>query len=142
MARELTDPAIREQIAVARARAASAPGVRASSARYDPASGRLEVELTNGCMIAFPADLGQGLRGAHAEDLAEVEVVLGGRALRWERLDADLSVAGLVGGLFGSRAWMQDIAREMGRHGGRARGGAKAAAARRNGRKGGRPRRE
>ncbi|MBI4520711.1 MAG: hypothetical protein HY701_07720 [Gemmatimonadetes bacterium] len=77
---------------------------------------------------------------ASADELAEVEIVMDGEALHWERLDADLLVPELVSGVFGSRRWMREIARELGRRGGRVRSEAKAAAARRNGRKGGRPR--
>lgn len=109
---------------------------RARSARYDAATGRIEVELTNGCLFAFPAELGQGLRGASAAQLAEVEVTPSGTGLHWESLDADLLVSSLLRGVFGSRRWMS----ELGRLGGQATSPAKAAAARRNGRKGGRPR--
>ncbi|PZR07781.1 MAG: DUF2442 domain-containing protein, partial [Azospirillum brasilense] len=48
-------------------------------------------------------------------------------------LDADLSVPGLLAGLFGTRAFMA-------RQAGRATSPAKAAAARANGARGGRPR--
>ena len=135
----LTDNEIRAQIPQARRRAAAQGGARARSVRYDASSSRIMVELSDGCVFGFPARFAQGLRGASPEYLAEGKVALGGRALRWERLDADLLVAGLVQGLFGSRRWMEELAREWGARGGRARSDAKAAAARRNGRKGGRP---
>jgi DNA invertase Pin-like site-specific DNA recombinase len=54
--------------------------------------------------------------------------------LHWEELDTDLSVAGLLAGLFGTRA-------HLARQAGSATSPAKAAAARANGAKGGRPRR-
>ncbi len=63
-----------------------------------------------------------------------------GAALRWDGLDADFLVSGLIEGVLGSEAWMGQMAREMGRRGGSARSEAKTRAARRNGRKGGRPR--
>jgi hypothetical protein len=94
------------------------------------------VELTNGAFFGFPAHLGQGLRGASPEDLAEVEVSPSGEALHWERLDVDLRVPALLHGVFGTKAWM----RELGRAGGRVRSKAKTRAARLNGAKGGRPR--
>ena len=142
MAKEtLTDEMILAQIPRARAHAESGAHPKARSVRYDSESGRILVELDNGCLLGFPAELAQGLRGSQPEDLADVEVAMGGTALRWERLDDDLLVAGLVRGVFGSRPWMREIARELGSRGGRARTEAKAAAARRNGRKGGRPRR-
>ena len=113
---------------------------RAASARYDEASGRIVLELTNGCSFAFPAEMAQGLRGAPAGKIAPVEVLAGGRALRWEALDVDLGVAPLLSGIFGTAAWMRELRREMARAGGRVSSPRKASAARENGKKGGRPR--
>ena len=110
---------------------------RASTARYDPATGRVTVELSNGCLYAFPAALVQDLRGAADADLAGVEVDGLGFNLRFPALDADLYVPALVSGIFGTRAWM---ARELARIAGRKTSAAKALAARANGAKGGRPR--
>lgn len=119
-----------------RERIAAETEPRAASARYDARTRRIVMELTNGCMFAFPAEYGQGLRGATAEQLTKVEVASGGYLLLWEDLDAALAVPGLVAGTFGSKAWM----RELGRLGGRARSEAKVHASRENGKKGGRPR--
>ena len=138
--RRLTDEEVRAQIPAARARAKRRRAVRARSATYDRETGRVVVELSNGCMMGFPADLAEGLRGAEPHQLAEVKVVLYGDGLRWEGLDADLLVRELARGVFGSRGWMSEVARELGRRGGRVRSEAKAAAARRNGQSGGRPR--
>lgn len=106
---------------------------RAKSARYDRESGRIVVELLNGCTFMFPPELAQGLADASPEDLAEVRVRGPGFALGWDKLDVHFSLAGLMAGIFGNKAWMA----EMGRRGGRATSEAKAAAARENGRKGG-----
>ncbi|HEV2734351.1 MAG TPA: DUF2442 domain-containing protein [Longimicrobiaceae bacterium] len=135
-----TDAEIERQYAgaVEAGRVADEAGPRAESARYDHATGRVEVELRNGCLFAFPAEMGQGLRGASPEELAGVEVTPGGYGLHWESLDADLAVPALMAGVFGTEAWM----RELGRAGGRRTSDAKAAAARENGRRGGRPRRD
>src|SRR5258705_12406587 len=65
---------------------------RATGARYDPASGRVIVDLTNGCVFAFPARALQGLAEASDRDLAAVEVTAAGRGLHWEPLDADVTV--------------------------------------------------
>jgi uncharacterized protein DUF2442/uncharacterized protein DUF4160 len=110
---------------------------RARAARYDRRSGRVHVDLTNGCSFAFPARNAQGLERASDAELAEVEVLGLGLGLHWERLDVDLSVPGLLAGLFGTRAWMD---RQRAARAGAATSAAKAAAARRNGAKGGRPR--
>jgi hypothetical protein len=110
---------------------------RAQSARFDALSGRLIVELTNGCAFAFPARSGQGLENASDEALAKVEILGRGLGLHWEQLDVDLSVPGLLAGLLGTKAWMD---RQRAAKAGAARSPAKALAARRNGTKGGRPR--
>lgn len=106
---------------------------RAQSARYDKTSRRIIVELTNGCSFAFPPNMAQGLGAGSDDDLAAIEILGSGYGLHWEALDVDLSVPGLMAGLFGTRAFMA-------RQAGRATSPAKAAAARENGRKGGRPR--
>lgn len=126
------------QIAAARERERIADETepRAESAWYDRGSERVFMELKNGCLFAFPAQLGQGLRGASHEQLSAVEVLPGGEALHWEELDADLGVPELLSGMFGSKAWM----RELGRAGGQVKSEAKAKASRENGKKGGRPR--
>lgn len=109
---------------------------RAKSARYDRKSGKIIVELTNGCTFVFPPELAQGLAGAKPEELAGVEILPPGFALGWDKLDAHFSLAGLLQGIFGTRAWMS----ELGRRGGSVTSEAKAAAVRENGKKGGRPR--
>lgn len=126
--------------AVAAAAKADRTEPRAAAAAFDPGTGRVRIDLTNGCVFEFPAELAQGLAGAAPEELAQVEVHPGGEGLRWERLDADLSVPGLLAGVFGGEGWMRQLGRRMGRKGGSARTASKARAARENGRKGGRPR--
>ena len=110
---------------------------RARTARYDRRTGRVHVELTNGCTFAFPARNAEGLEHAGDAELAQVEILGLGLGLHWERLDVDLSVPGLLAGLFGTKAYMD---RRRAARAGAARSAAKAAAARRNGAKGGRPR--
>jgi hypothetical protein len=128
---DLTDAQI--DAALARGEAVRQAEPHAATARYDRALGRVVVELTNGCTFAFPPRLAQGLENASEEQLAEVAVIGTGYGLHWEALDADLSVPGLLAGLFGTQAYMA-------RRAGQARSSAKTAAARRNGAKGGRPR--
>jgi hypothetical protein len=108
---------------------------RAKSVRYSPTRRQVVVELTNGCSFIFPVDKAQGLAGASNKDLADVQILGKGFGLHWEKLDADLSIPSLVVGIFGSRAWM----RELARRGGASTSPAKATAARANGAKGGRP---
>jgi Protein of unknown function (DUF2442) len=110
---------------------------RARAVRYDRKTGRVHVDLTNGCSFAFPARHAQGLERASDAALAQVEVLGLGLGLHWEHLDVDLSVPGLLAGLFGTKAY---IDRQRAARAGATTSSAKAAAARRNGAKGGRPR--
>ena len=87
-------------------RLAGANEPRASAARYDPASGKVTVDLTNGCAFIFPARALQGLESATDAQLAQVQVLGAGIGLHWESLDADFSVPGLLMGRFGTEAWM------------------------------------
>jgi hypothetical protein len=103
---------------------------RAKSARYDSTSGRILVDLSNGCSFAFPARLAQGLESATEEELACVEVLGAGYGLHWEGLDVDLSVPGLLAGMFGTKAYMDRLRASRA---GRATSPGKAAAARVNG---------
>lgn len=128
---DLTDAEF--EAALERGRIARQTEPRAQAARYDRKSGRVMVELTNGCTFAFPPRLAQGLETATDDELATVEIMGAGYGLHWEALDADLSVPGLLGGLFGTKSYMA-------RRAGQTTSPAKAAAARENGRKGGRPR--
>lgn len=114
----------------------TAAHLQATAARYDARRKRVVVELANGSQFAFPPALAQGLAQARAADLAEIEITPLVTGLHWPRLSADLSVEGLLAGLFGSRAWMRQHAARAGR----ATSPAKADAARANGAKGGRPR--
>lgn len=116
--------------------AAAGASIEADAVSYDTEEDRIAVEFGNGCVFAFPRKLAQGLHDATPAQLGTGRVLPGGETLRWDALDVDLSVAGLLAFVFGSRTWMQ----ELGRAGGKSTGGAKAVAARLNGMKGGRPR--
>lgn len=138
--------------------------VHASAARYDQTAQLLVLTLRGGLTAFVPTHLLQGVAGANAKDIAEVELWGEGSSLHWEKLDADFSVQSVLAGSFGTRAWMQKLeeqglldqaslqrrrdvdvllgrdAARMGRKGGAARTSAKIAASRDNGSKGGRPR--
>ena len=58
------------------------------------------VELTDGRVVGFPADRYRILSRASENQLMEVTLELNGSALRWDSLDEDLSVAGVVAGHF------------------------------------------
>jgi len=58
------------------------------------------VELHDGRIVGFPANRFQILAGVMDDQLAQVRLELDGYALRWDELDEDLTVPGIVAGRF------------------------------------------
>jgi hypothetical protein len=58
------------------------------------------VELHDGRIVGFPADRFRLLSQASEEQLARVQVEVDGYALRWDELDEDITVQGVVAGRF------------------------------------------
>ena len=58
------------------------------------------LELHDGRIFGFPASRFRRLRDASDSDLQKVRLELGGAALRWEEIDEDLTVRGVVAGRF------------------------------------------
>ncbi|HRQ87812.1 MAG TPA: DUF2442 domain-containing protein [Bacteroidia bacterium] len=58
------------------------------------------IELHDGRIVGFPADRFQILSEASEEALSQVSVELDGFALRWEALDEDITVPGILAGRF------------------------------------------
>lgn len=78
-----------------------------SSTEVEPSAMRVWVEartvfleLVDGRIFGFPADRFKILSNASDEALQEVRLELNGYALRWETLDEDISVPGIVAGHF------------------------------------------
>lgn len=86
--------------------------IQARHAYYDPATQRLVIELKSGATHSVPCQLIQGLRDADPADIAAVELGLRGASLHWEKLDNDFTVGGLVRGIYGTKKWMEQLARE------------------------------
>ena len=65
------------------------------------AEGRtIYLELHDGRTLGFPADRFRLLAKATEEQLKRVQVEVNGYALRWEDLDEDITVPGIVAGHF------------------------------------------
>ena len=115
--------------------------------RFDALKHRIVIELDNGADFSFPPKLAQGLENASDADLALIEMSPLGTGLHWPKLDVDLTVDGLLAGVFGSRHWMRDFTANLATNlaanaakAGATKSPAKSAAARANGSLGGRPR--
>ena len=101
-----TDEVMKRSLPAAQARGEGvlmAP--HAKGARYDRKSGRVVVELDNGCAFAFPARNVQGLETAKPGDLAEIELLGDGFVLHWPRVNADIRIEGALSGVYGSKDW-------------------------------------
>ena len=107
----LDDPTFCQQFEQAQLAAiqANLTELRAIAAYYDADAKLVIVRLRSGAIFSFPPNIAQGLCGAKAEDLAQVEITPMGDGLHWETLDADFSVAGLLAGIFGTKRWMATL---------------------------------
>lgn len=133
---QLTDRQIEAQIdmAIARTSEIDATEPRAEEVLFD--DGRITLHFNNGATFSFLANSVQTISALSPETLATVELTPSGKGLRWDEPDIDLSIQGLLLGIFGSNIWMKQIATK----GGLSTSEKKKAASRANGQKGGRPR--
>ena len=132
---QLTDQQIEAQIdaAIARQSQIDATEPRANKVLFD--DGRFTLHFTNGASFSFLAKSVEAIATLPTEILATVELTPSGKGLRWDKPDIDLSIQGLLLGIFGSNMWMKQIASL----GGSSTSEKKKAASRANGMKGGRP---
>lgn len=84
---------------------------RAVTVRYDRSAGKFIVDMNNGTTFIFPAHVCQGLTDASEEELADVTISPSGEGLLWDRMDAGLTIGGLMRGVFGTKAWMTELGR-------------------------------
>ena len=106
---------------------------RATEARYNRKLRMIVVTFANGAVFSFPPALVRGFSTASPEQLAHIRILRNGAELRWEDLDTDLAVSGLLNQIFSTRKLLARIA-------GQVKSPAKTSVARANGAKGGRPR--
>ena len=125
--------------AEAREREAAQDEPRAAAARVDEAF--LLVTLTTGVSVRVPLRIVRGLPAdAPAADLADVEVSPSGEGLIWPRLNASISVPGLMVDLAGPAFVRKLVLSAAGRKAGSTVSEKRREAARKNGARGGRPR--
>ena len=132
---QLTDQQIEAQIERASALSTKIDAVepRASKVIFD--DGRITLHFLNGAIFSFLPSMIEAIAQLSYEMLATVELTPSGKGLRWDEPDIDLSIQGLLLGIFGSEVWMREIASK----GGKSTSEKKKAASRANGKKGGRP---
>ena len=132
---QLTEQQIEAQIdtAIARQPEIDAVEPRGSEVTFD--DGRITLHFSNAAIFSFLSQSVEAIATLSDEMLATVELTPSGKGLRWDEPDIDLSIQGLLLGIFGSRVWMKEIAAK----GGQSKSAKKQVASRANGKKGGRP---
>ncbi len=109
-------------------------------ATFDEVEDKLNITLTNSTSFAVPRKLLQGLSDANPQQVKQIEVTPLQDGVFWEELDVHINIPALLQGVFGTKAWMNMVRKEISKLGGQSKSNAKVEAARENGKKGGRPR--
>jgi Protein of unknown function (DUF2442) len=137
MAAELTQQEIDNQIdaAIARSTEQNLSEPKACEVLYDKKLRKIIIHFDNGCKFECPVSLLQGVCNLTDDEIAKVKLTPAGWGVTWSDAELDFGVNELVQGIFGTKAWMKEIAAK----GGRSKSGKKQAASRINGKKGGRP---
>jgi len=68
----------------------------ATTARYDPLTDRLVIDLSSGLSISFRPQDAQGFEQAKPEQLTEIEISPSGLGLHFPALDADIYLPNLL----------------------------------------------
>lgn len=76
---------------------------------YSQGADSIVLHLKDGVVHSIPRKLLQGLAGADAGSLKNIEVLGRGSGLYWPALDVAHSVSGLLAGIYGSAKWMKQI---------------------------------
>lgn len=107
----LTEENLKDQLDRAQARAmlADATEPRARNAYYDRAKGTIIIELKDGSTFTVPHHLLQGLADADPNDIAAIVLTPSGNALHWDTLDIHLRVPSILQGIYGTKAWMEQL---------------------------------
>ncbi len=132
---QLTDQQIEAQINAAIDRQSKIDAVEPRANKVICEAGRITLNFNNGATFSFLAKSVEAIASLTPEILATVTLTPSGKGLRWDEPDIDLSIQGLLLGIFGSIVWMREIAAK----GGSSTSKKKQAASRANGKKGGRP---
>lgn len=111
MTTPITQPEIDKQIDAAIARSAeqiSEP--KACEVIYNKQSRKIIIHFDNDCTFECPVSLLQGVCDLTDDEIAQVELTPAGWGITWSSADLDFGVNELVQGVFGTKAWMKEIA--------------------------------
>lgn len=85
---------------------------RVARAVYADGTDSIVLHLEEGVTHSIPRRLLQGLSQAQPETLRNIELLGHGTGLYWPDLDVAHQVSGLLGGVYGSAAWMDRLRSE------------------------------
>lgn len=107
---QLTDRQIDAQIdaAIANQTQIDALEPRANKVLFN--HGKITLEFNNGATFSFLPNSVEAISELSTEVLATVELTPSGKGLRWDEADIDLSIQGLLLGIFGSSIWRKERA--------------------------------
>lgn len=112
---QLTNRQIEAQIdaAIANRSIIDAVEPRANKVIFD--NGKIILNFNNGSTFSFLPESVEALSKLPSEVLTTVKLTPSGKGLRWDEPDLDLSIQGLLLGIFGSSIWMKKIAAKDGK---------------------------
>jgi len=111
MTAELTQPEIERQIDGAIAREPeNSSEQKARKVLYDTRSRIIIIHFDNDCTFECPVSLLQGVCDLTDDEIAQVELTPAGWGITWSSADLDFGINELVQGVFGTKAWMKEVA--------------------------------
>lgn len=81
----------------------------AEAAWYDSEKALVWIKTINGIYHGVPAKNLQGLQNGTEQQLLDIELSPKGTGLHWPQLDADLTVHGIMTGVYGTKKWMEQL---------------------------------
>jgi Protein of unknown function (DUF2442) len=87
---------------------------RAKEVFYDKNEKRIVIYFANGAIFSIPTSAVEWLSKLSNDVLAEVALTPSGKGLRWDTPDLDLSIQGLLIGIWGTKQWMAELGRKDG----------------------------
>lgn len=107
---QLSDKQIEAQINAAIKRQPQIDAVEPKAIDITFDDSRFIIHFNNGATFSFLAESVEAIATLPTDILATVALTPSGKGLRWDEPDIDLSIQGLLLGIFGSSVWMKEIA--------------------------------
>jgi Protein of unknown function (DUF2442) len=76
---------------------------------FDRNKNKLVIDLKDGATVLLPLNIIQGLADASPRQIEKGKLGPRGAYLHWDNLGVDFTLAGLLNGIYGTKAWMAKI---------------------------------